>query len=175
MAGASGSPVDVALFAFHLGQLWWLLGDLDTAQKHAEQALDVARAAGSTTWSAYALYILASLAHERSDVNTAGALYREALGMAWTNNDRLCVRMALPGLAGLAVLEGDSARALRLAGAAQAIRDRVGGGAPPESMRARDPRGIVSEKLGEKEAAAAWAEGLKMTYEAAMAEGGKED
>src|SRR5205807_1759404 len=121
LAVASGSPVDVALFAFHLGQLWWLLGDVDTAHKHAKQALDVARAAGSTTWSAYARYILASVAHERGDVSSAGALYREALAMAWTNSDRLCVRMALPGLAGLAVVEGDSARALRLAAAANSL------------------------------------------------------
>ena len=70
LARHGGHVVDVALFAFHLGQLWWLLGELDTAQKHAEQALDVRRAAGSTTWSAYSLYVLASLAHERGDVNT---------------------------------------------------------------------------------------------------------
>jgi tetratricopeptide (TPR) repeat protein len=118
--------VDTALFAFHLGQLWWLLADLDAAEPYAQQALSVAREAGSTTWSAYALYILASLAHERADATRAGALYREALGLAWASGDRLCVRMALPGLAGLAVLEGDAARALRLAGAASALERNAG-------------------------------------------------
>src|SRR5206468_1511342 len=88
---------------------------------YAEQALTVARQAGSTTWAAYSLYILASLAHERADVATAGSLYREALGSAWASGDRLCVRMALPGLAGLATLEGDPARAVRLAAAASTL------------------------------------------------------
>ena len=68
LAGTAGTAIDVALFAFHLGQLWWLQSDLETAERYAQQALDVAKAAGSATWSAYALYVLASLAHERGDV-----------------------------------------------------------------------------------------------------------
>ena len=57
LAATAGTSVDIALFAFHLGQLWWLLSDLDAAEKYAQQGLDVARAAGSTTWAAYALYM----------------------------------------------------------------------------------------------------------------------
>jgi DNA-binding CsgD family transcriptional regulator len=170
LGGAAGTPVDVALFAFHLGQLWWLLGDLDTAQKYAQQALDVARAAGSTTWSAYSLYILASLAHERSDVSAAGALYREALGMAWTNSDRLCVRMALPGLAGLAVLEGDPARALRLAGAASSLEQNAGIVAFPP-IRSRQERWLAPAHatLEAETRATVWAEGSQMTWDEMMA------
>jgi len=130
----------------------------------------VARAAGSTTWSAYALYILASLAHERSDVNTAGALYREALGMARTNSDRLCVRMALPGLAGLAVMEGDSARALRLAGAASSLEQNAGIVAFPP-IRARQERWLepAHEALDAATRATIWAEGSQMTWDEMMA------
>src|SRR5207248_8963893 len=51
LARDAGGLVDVALFAFHLGQLWWLRGDLEIAQNHAEQALDVARTAGRTAGS----------------------------------------------------------------------------------------------------------------------------
>jgi DNA-binding CsgD family transcriptional regulator len=170
LAGEAGSPVDVALFAFHLGQLWCVLGDLDTAQKHAEQALDVARAANSTTWSAYSLYILASLAHERADISTAGALYREALGMAWTNSDRLCVRMALPGLAGLAVLEGNSARALRLGGAASSLELNAGIVAFPP-IRARQERWLAPahEALDAATRATISTEGSQMTWDEMMA------
>ena len=56
----------------------------------------------------------------------AGALYREAIELAWEHHDRLCIRMALPGLAGLATLEGDPVRALRLAGAANALEEDAG-------------------------------------------------
>ena len=67
----------------------------------------------------------------------AGALYREALQLAWTNSDRLCVRMALPGLAGLAVLEGDTVRALRLAAAASSLEHNAGIVAFPPTGRGR--------------------------------------
>jgi non-specific serine/threonine protein kinase len=158
------------LFAFHLGQLWWLLGDLTTALPYAEQALAVARAAGSTTWAAYAQYILASLAHERADISTAGALYREALGSAWTSGDRLCVRMALPGLAGLAVLEGDPARAVCLAGAASTLEQNAGIVAFPP-IRARQEAWLATADplLDAASRATAWSEGQQMTWDEMMA------
>ncbi len=170
LAGASGTSIDVALFAFHLGQLWWLLNALDVAEKYARQALDVAREAGSTTWAAYSLYVLASLAHERADVGRAGALYREALAIAWSNSDRLCVRMALPGLAGLAVLEGDSARALRLAGAANSLEQNAGIVAFPP-IRARQERWLAPahKALDGPTRATAWTEGNEMTWDEMMA------
>src|SRR5207302_2271015 len=170
LAFDAGTPVDTALFAFHLGQLWWLLGELNSAQPYAEQALTVARQAGSTTWAAYSLYILASLAHERADAPTAGSLYREALGSAWASGDRLCVRMALPGLAGLATLEGDSARALRLAGAASSLEQNAGIVAFPP-IRERQERWLapVHEALDAATRATIWAEGSQMTWDEMMA------
>lgn len=170
LAVAAGTSIDIALFAFHLGQLWWLLRDLDAAENYAQQGLDVARAAGSTTWAAYALYVLASLAHERVDVSRAGVLYREALQLAWTNSDRLCVRMALPGLAGLAVLEGDSARALRLAGAASSLELNAGIVAFPP-IRARQERWLApaNEALDVPARAVAWTQGVEMAWDEVMA------
>jgi predicted ATPase/DNA-binding CsgD family transcriptional regulator len=170
LAATAGTSIDIALFAFHLGQLWWLLSDLDAAEKYAQQGLDVARAAGSTTWAAYALYVLASLAHEREDVSRAGALYREALQLAWTNSDRLCVRMALPGLAGLAVLEGDTVRALRLAAAASSLEHNAGIVAFPP-IRARQERWLAPayEAFDAATRALAWTQGQEMTWDEVMA------
>jgi predicted ATPase/DNA-binding CsgD family transcriptional regulator len=126
IARSQGTSEDVSLFAFHLAQLSWLAGELDAGERFGEEALRVGREAGSTTWPPYALFVLASLAHERREVPRAGALYREAIALAWEHHDRLCVRMALPGLAGLATLEGDPVRALRLAGAASALEENAG-------------------------------------------------
>jgi predicted ATPase/DNA-binding CsgD family transcriptional regulator/DNA-binding XRE family transcriptional regulator len=126
IARSQGTSEDVSLFAFHLAQLSWLTGELDAGERFGEEALRVGREAGSTTWPPYALFVLASLAHERREVPRAGALYREAIELAWEHHDRLCVRMALPGLAGLATLEGDPVRALRLAGAASALEENAG-------------------------------------------------
>jgi predicted ATPase/DNA-binding CsgD family transcriptional regulator len=170
LAGTAGTSIDVALFAFHLGQLWWLQSEFETAERYAQQALDVARAAGSATWSAYALYVLASLAHERGDVSRAGTLYREVLGLAWTNSDRLCVRMTLPGLAGLAVLEGDPARAVRLAGAASSLERNAGIVAfPPIRARQEFWLAPAQSALDVPSRTAAWTRGQVMSWDEMMA------
>jgi predicted ATPase/DNA-binding CsgD family transcriptional regulator/DNA-binding XRE family transcriptional regulator len=160
LARMDGTAEDVALFAFHLGQLCWLLDDLDEAQRYAEDALAIARSAGSTTWPPYALFVLASVAHERKDVARAGALYREAIALAWEHHDRLGLRMALPGLAALATLEGDPSRAMRLSGAASALEENAGIWAFPP-IRERHERWLAGAErtLSEDARAASWAEG----------------
>ena len=120
-AGAATRTDDTALFAYHLGQLFWVQGDLAAAQAHAERGLAAAREAGSATWAAYSLFVLASLAHERGDAAGAGRLYREALVTARDLGDRTNVQLLVRGLAGIAWLEGDAARAARLGAAADAI------------------------------------------------------
>jgi DNA-binding CsgD family transcriptional regulator len=169
-ARAAGTREDEALFAFHLGQLWWLEGDLDLGEQYGQEALTVARAADSTTWTAYALYVLASLAHERGELRRAGGLYREALSIGWEHHDRLCVRMALPGLAGVAAMEGDAARALRLASAASALEENAGMWAFPP-IRARQEHWLAKAEQALDAAAreAAWAEGRRMTMDQVIA------
>jgi non-specific serine/threonine protein kinase len=170
LARSRGTAEDVALFAFHLGQLWWLEGDLDLGEQYGQEALAVARAAGSTTWTAYALYVLASLAHERGDLRRAGRLYREALGLGWEHHDRLCVRMALPGLAGVAAMDGDAARALRLASAASALEENAGMWAfPPIRARQEHWLATAEQALDAASREAAWAEGRRMTMDEVIA------
>jgi hypothetical protein len=96
------------------------------------------------------------------------------LAIADELGDKTGVAQALNGLADLAIEMDQMPRALHLAGAAHAIRERVGGGAPPESMRARDPREYTADKLDPDEAETAWTQGLNMTYEEAMAEGARQ-
>src|ERR671932_139168 len=170
LARSRGTAEDVALFAFHLGQLWWLEGDLDLGEQYGQEALAVARAAGSTTWTAYALYVLASLAHERGDLRRAGGLYREALALGWAHHDRLCVRMALPGLAGVAAMQGDAARALRLASAASALEENAGMWAfPPIRARQEQWLATAEQALDAASREAAWAEGRRMSMDEVFA------
>lgn len=170
LAKTEGTGEDVALFAFHLAQLSWLVGELEEGEQFGNDALVVGREAGSTTWPPYALYVLASLAHERGDIRRAGALYREAVELAWEHHDRLCVRMALPGLAALATLEGDPARALRLAGAASGLEENAGIWAFPP-IRERHERWLESARaaLDPADSDAAWAEGRALGIEGAIA------
>ncbi|MEO8511086.1 MAG: helix-turn-helix domain-containing protein [Chloroflexota bacterium] len=166
LARGEGTAEDVALFAFHLGQLCWLVDRLEDAHRYAEDALATARSAGSTTWPPYALFVLASVAHEKGDVVRAGALYREAIALAWEHRDRLGVRMALPGLASLATLEGDASRAMRLSGAASALEENAGIWAfPPIRERHERWLGAAQRMLSEDARAAAWAEGRRLSID----------
>jgi predicted ATPase/DNA-binding CsgD family transcriptional regulator/DNA-binding XRE family transcriptional regulator len=171
LARRQGTREDVALFAFHLAQLSWLQGELETGEEFGQEALSVGREAGSTTWPPYALFVLASLAHERGDTREAGRLYREAIALGWEHHDRLCVRMALPGLAALATLEGDPARALRLAGAASALEENAGIWAFPP-IRERHERWLASAEraLAPEARAAAWAAGRALTIDEVIAD-----
>src|SRR5207247_2382745 len=119
--------------------------------------------ANSSTWTAYSLFVLASVAHERKDLGKAGALYREAVALAGASGDRLCLRMVLPGFAGAAAMEGDSQRALILASAAAALQDQAGVAAFPP-IRERQERWLAParEALDGQAQAAAWAEGQAM-------------
>jgi non-specific serine/threonine protein kinase len=170
IARSQGTLEEVSLFAFHLAQLSWLAGELDAGERFGEEALRVGREAGSTTWPPYALFVLASLAHERGDVSGAGARYREAIELAWGHHDRLCIRMALPGLAGLATLEGDPVRALRLAGAANALEENAGIWAFPP-IRDRHERWLAAarEAVDPQAGEAAWAAGRALPLDKAVA------
>ena len=78
---------------------------------------------------------------------------------------------ALEVLATLAASRGDHARAARLYGAAEAMRDEIGTTVLPYDV-ADQERGVMSarEALGEEGFAAAWAEGRTMTPEQRIAE-----
>ena len=78
--------------------------------------------------------------------------------------------MALPGLAALAVLEGDSARALRLAGAASSLEQNAGIVAFPP-IRARQERWLAPahKAVDANTRASVWAEGSQMTWDEMMA------
>ncbi|HEU0236162.1 MAG TPA: LuxR C-terminal-related transcriptional regulator [Candidatus Limnocylindrales bacterium] len=171
LAEAEGTAEDVALFAFHLGQLSWLVDRLDDADAYGQQALAVARQAESETWTRYSLFLLASIAHERGDIGRAGELYRDAIRRAWEHHDRLCVRMALPGLAALATLEGDPARALRLAGAASSLEENAGIWAFPP-IRERHERWLAAAEraLDADARTAAWAAGRALSIDDVIAD-----
>ena len=78
--------------------------------------------------------------------------------------------MALPGLAGLATLEGDPVRALRLAGAANALEEDAGIWAFPP-IRARHERWLEAAREGVDPQAreAAWAAGRALNLEETVA------
>jgi hypothetical protein len=78
------------------------------------------------------------------------------------------VTVALGPLSNLEGAAGDHDRAVRLWAACEAIKQRIGGGAPAEVMRVSDPRPAATLAIGEDAVRSAWAEGWAMSPEEAV-------
>ena len=89
--------------------------------------------------------------------------FGEALCLAPEANDLASATIALGPLSNLESAAGDHDRAVRLWAAAEAIKQRIGGGAPAEIMRVSDPSAAATLARGEDAVGRAWAEGWAMT------------
>ena len=83
-------------------------------------------------------------------------------------NDLASVTVALGPLSNLESAAGDHDRAVRLWAACEAIKQRIGGGAPAEVMRVSDPCAAAAVAIGEDAVGRAWAEGWTMTPDEAI-------
>jgi hypothetical protein len=70
----------------------------------------------------------------------------------------------------VAIATGDTERGVRLLGANAAIRERLGGGPPPEWLRLGDPLSDARNVLSDDAYRRAWETGLAMSVDAAVAE-----
>ena len=93
----------------------------------------------------------------------------EALTYDAAVGNRTGIGVILDNLAVEAGIEGDHLRALRLAGASEAIKEAAGAQAPPQFLDLPDPREEARGTLGDAAIAAAWNEGRAMTLEQAVA------
>jgi hypothetical protein len=114
------------------------------------------------------LYVLGRVAAETGDPDTARSLYLQTLDNMELIRERTGIALILDNLANLANLGGLPHEAMRLAGAAEALKELVGGEAPPELIHLPDPRAQARELLSEDEIEVAWAEGRAMSLEQAL-------
>ncbi|MDI3422905.1 BTAD domain-containing putative transcriptional regulator [Streptomyces luteolus] len=136
-------------------------GDLETAEHHMHNVLDVHRRMGYQPGvPSLILAELGFVAELRGDVRAALELQRDGLTAAESAGDPRGVALALEGLAGAELLAGHAERAARLLGAAAGARERVG--TPlPGGERADVDRIFAGarEALGEEGFAAAFERG----------------
>jgi hypothetical protein len=135
-----------------------------------EESLAVARAVGHRPNTSWSLRMLGDVAAERGEYATARSRYAEALQIEREIGDQAASATTHMYLAGLAAAEGHAARAVRLAGAAAALREQIGPGLDVRESAAQERQvEAARQTLGVEAAAAAWAEGWAMTLEQASA------
>ena len=161
---------EVARALGNLGEALYHLGDLAGAAARYEEALMHARRAGRDDVTAYVLGNLGNVARQRGDLAGAMGLHREALERKRALGARRQIAISLDDLACLAAAKGQAARAAHLLGATQALRAAIGSPRPiPEQRAVEQVVAGVRAALGEEAWAAAFAAGLALPMEGAIA------
>ena len=165
-----GNERGIAQTRSSLGFTSLLRGEHESARAHLEESLRILRRLGSTEDITRCLLFLGHLACDRGDYAAARARFAEMMKDAPLERHRYAVPFALEACARLAAGEGQAARALRLAGAADVLRQTIGNPLPPafQAYLRRDLE-RAWQALSEEEGAAAFEEGQAMTLEEAIA------
>ena len=162
-----------------LGHLALERGDVAGAERCLEESLGLYRALGDAWGMAWSHGLLGEVAAARGDLSGARARYAAGLAGLRESGDRWGLSVLLDATAALAAARAQPGRALRLAGAAAALRAAIGlTRSPADDARAERRLRAARAALGGAAAAAAWAAGRAMSLEAATAcalEDGGED
>jgi predicted ATPase/transcriptional regulator with XRE-family HTH domain len=148
------------------GQLALRQGDTDRARNLLEESLALCREMGNREDIATSLFILGKVAENKGDYAAASTLLKESLEIGRVVSDNRHIADCLEGLAGLCVTQGEAVGAVRLWGAAAALREAMGTPIAPVYRADYElSRAEARAQLGEKSFAAAWAEGQTVMLE----------
>ncbi len=146
-------------------------GEYETARALADESMGIARELGAKAGIAGGLRALAFLAYRQGDYAQANSLFREGLRIVWELGNRAMLPRFLEGLALVDVSLDEPARAVRLLGASEAMREATGVALHVPERADRD-RAIAGARaaLGEEEFTRAWAEGRATSADRAVAD-----
>ncbi len=144
--------------------------DLIRAESTAEEALQLHRDLGGAGRIAASLTRMASVKTASGKLTDAHVYIREAMTLLNEEGDRLVVTIALEAFGKLESRLGDADRAARLYGAAGALREKLRFPIRPNQIEAHEASLTeLRANLGQAGFEAAWAEGLAMNSEQAIA------
>ena len=164
-----GNAVGVADTLWALGMLAGLAGDHRSARDLADESVRRHRQLGDGFGLVDALTELGRAARELGELDTARSCFLEALQGLAPVGYRTAIAITLDNLAALENRLGHHLRALRLAGAAEALTEAAGGRVPPEFANLPDPRLVAGTVVPDERIAVAWAEGRAMSLDEAVA------
>jgi predicted ATPase len=158
----------VARSTHTLGRIALAEGDLETAARMHKQSLDIQEELADQQGRIRSLAALARVARDQGDTPLARLRYTESLRVARDSYQLLEIARSLEGLAELEATV-DPKRALRLVGAAGALRKAIGAEAYADELRRQEAwLQPLYGALGEKVCAEARAEGRAMSVDEAI-------
>jgi len=146
-------------------------GDASAARELYGQGLAIFRELGDRWGIAGTLADLGSMAREERDFSAAHSLYRESLKIFQELEHKRGIARLLECFACAAAAQYHSERALRLAGAAAALRQNIGAPlTPAEKAKLEANLKCTRPGLSETSSTAAWLEGWELPVERAIEE-----
>jgi predicted ATPase len=164
-----GDEAGVAWSLSHQGQVAREQGDRPAARAFCEQALAVFRGLNDRWGIASSLADLGHLSRDEGNRDSAQTRYRESIEIFRELGYRRGIARLLEDFACAAATDGKPERALRLAGAAAALRETLGARLPPDEQPKLE-RVLAQARAAVPPAAAqqAWTEGATMPLESAI-------
>jgi predicted ATPase/DNA-binding SARP family transcriptional activator/DNA-binding CsgD family transcriptional regulator len=158
----AGNLINLALVVYSQG-------DLEQAAQLTEEGVALQRELGARGWVALGLCNLGWMALLQDDLGRAADLYRESLSLSWDTGMNPLVQSTSEGLACVAGARGETERAARLWGAAQALHETEGIPRDDDFLAEADARiSAVRSGMGEDAWQEAWRKGRAMTLDEAV-------
>ena len=166
-----GNPIGEAWALWGLAEIARMAGDAARSEQLFNGQLTLARERGADWMVANGLYGLGRVALLQKNEPRAKGHVQESLEIRWRLGDRRGIAGCLEVLAWIASAQHRDSCAMRLFGAAEALRELLGVSVRPGSSSTTHDRSTAAARarLGQVAAAAAWAEGRGLTLDEAIA------
>ena len=149
-------------------------GELATAGERLEQGLALLQEVGDRRGMAWGLYGLGWVAMGQGDAAKARQQWEETLALLQEVGQQWFITLALEGLAAASTAQEQPIWAARLWGAAEHLRETIGGSIPAVIQTFYEPFLTLGRSLlGEGTFAAAWAEGRTMALDTVLGAEGR--
>jgi tetratricopeptide (TPR) repeat protein len=170
VARVHGGPFDLAMALYNFGLAKSEEGQYLEAVELIQESLTLFRGEGEMFWAMNAVGSLGYIALLEGRHRQARPLLLEYLEMGVQFQDRANIAAGLEGLAAVAIDEGSADQAARLFGAAESLRNEIGGRLMSLRNRTMIERSVRStrQRLGEPAWVAAWNAGQVMTVQQAV-------
>lgn len=165
-----GDDAIIGRFLEAEGNTAFMGGDLERARPLLEESLALAERREDSLPVGMGHHTVAQVARLQGRFVDAAEHYRAAIRVAHQFGDAAMLSEPLQGLAAVAIATDDSEVGVRLLAANAAIRERLGGGPPPEWLRLGDPLSDAKGSLGDETYRGAWEAGSAMSVGEAVAQ-----
>jgi predicted ATPase len=160
---AAGEMEEADRVRAEAGYYLMMEGDLARARPLLERSFRIAEESGDAFLTAGGHHVMGQLERLSGNLAEATAHYRTAIRMYRESGNDASMLEPLEALGSVASAEGNHERGVRLVGAAQAARDALGGGPPPEWLMAADVIGEARKAIGDEAVQRALEEGRAMS------------